>query len=271
MLRDDAPRVDCVVERQNQRRLCGSGREAGRDRDGGGLVLRPELAPALRQVADQRRVVDAVVGAFELGDVRAAGEGAGDAVRVEHSLRAGGAEADVVHRGYAVGEQLRQLDLVARGPEERRALARALPDRVRHRREAVAERQAGGLVHKVEPLVAVNVEGVRALAALPVDGEGLVVAAGARVAAGQRRLRPVEPLLGRGILALILLRELVHRDGCDGGLRLRCGRILPERLCQDAEPAHFAPGLHSGARLSSNLQRRCRGNGANTEQRTAER
>ena len=118
--------------------------------------------------AHHQRVVVTVVGALDLQDLRATGEGAGDPAGVERRLGPGVAEAPL-RQAVALREVLGDRERLLRRLREVRALRDAPLDRLDHLRMRVSHHHHAVAVVEVDVLVPVDVPHVRALAAPHVD------------------------------------------------------------------------------------------------------
>ena len=218
-----------VVERKYQYLLGGAGRESGGRRDWPRPGRRPEGGTRRRQVADQRRVVDAVVGAFELGDHGPPGKGAGGAQGAQHRFGAGAAEPQPLQRGDALGEQLRQLHLQGTGREVGGAAPGLLGDGRHYRGVGVAQDQGAGVVDEVQAAVAVHVDQLHPRGVVDVERKRIHEHAGSGVAPGQHRLRAPEQCAGRRVAGAVLGNERVDghsgSGGCNGHGHLPFGLV----------------------------------------------
>ena len=206
-----------VVERQHQHLLLRTRSQPGGCGHGARAVRRAQLRSQRRQVADQRGVVDAVVGALELGHHRPAGEGAGCPHGSQDRLGAGAAEAQPLQGRHPLGEQLGQLHLQRRGREVGGAAPGSLADGGDHRRMGVAEDQGAGVVDEVQTAVAVDVDQVHALGVVDVERERIDEHPGPGVAARQHRLRTAKQLVRTGVAVAVIREQGVQGD--DGRCR----------------------------------------------------
>ena len=176
-------RVDVVVAGRDDR-LGDRTRDAAAPGEADRRIRIAQLGHVVRPDADERVVVDAVVLAFELHDLVAAGVGTGDAHRVHGGLGAGHGHADLVHPAGQLLDQLHGADLVLAGQREADAAAHPLVDVVVDALVAVAEDDRAVAHPQVHEPVAVEVPDLATLAAIDVDR---VLAPRAEVRVGHRR------------------------------------------------------------------------------------
>ena len=147
-----------VVVRRGQRVGDGAGRDAGRV----GQAERRDAGARL----DEQEVRVAVVAARELHDLRAPREGAREAERAHRRLGARADEADELDARHRVPDQPRELELERARRAVARPAAHGLLERGDDPRVRVAEDQRPPGQDVVDVPVAVDVDEVRALAAL---------------------------------------------------------------------------------------------------------
>ena len=134
--------------------------------------------------ADFDGIVGAVVAALGLGELGAAGEGAGTPQGVHGGFGAGVGESDHVEGGDALAQEAGEFHLVLIGGVVDEALGGLLLDGLDHLRVCVAEDEAGHAVGEVDALGAVEVPEAAALAVVCEHGIGVPEDAGAAVATG---------------------------------------------------------------------------------------
>jgi hypothetical protein len=113
-----------------------------------------------------------VVGALELGDARAAGEGARQLDAVVGGLGGGVGEDEPFQRGHARLQALRQLDLHRRAEAEVRPPRQLPRHRRAHGRVIVPHQERAVAIREVDVAVAVQVEEVGALGVVDEDRPG---------------------------------------------------------------------------------------------------
>ena len=173
-----------VAERQHHRVGHRPGRHADRLRVGQRPLGRAGLLQRGRD-RDLHRVVAAVVAALELGDQVPAREGARQAHRVQAGLGPGVGEARPFQAGHAAAQLRAHLGLVPHGRAQGDAALQLRLHRRHHGRVVVAQDLAGVVVGEVGVPVAVDVEQVRAVAALHGQRVGAVEVGALGDAAGR--------------------------------------------------------------------------------------
>ena len=208
------------------------------------VVTIAELRHVVRPDADQGVVVDAVVLALELHDLRAAGEAARDPHRVHRALGPRDGHPDLLDPAGQLLDELSGQDLVLAGEAEADAPPHPLVDVIVDPLVGVAEDDRAVAHPEVDELVAVEVPDVPALAPIDVDR---VLAPGPEVGIGAARQGLERPPVhlqlaiapdrrnggGRGLgghdpsVGGWSARRRAHRTGvvsvgCRGGPRERC-------------------------------------------------
>ena len=163
-------------------------RDAAAPGERDGVVRVAELAHVVGPDADQRVVVDAVVLALELHDLRPAGVGPGDAHRVHRRLGAGHGHPRLADPRVELLDELHRADLVLAREREADAAAHPLVDEVVDAVVAVPEDHRAVAEAQVDVLVAVDVPDHAALAAVHVD-RVLAPRAEVRIRAARQRLQ----------------------------------------------------------------------------------
>ena len=146
-------------------------------------VAAPRLGRRIE--ADFGIVIGAVIGAFALGDLRAAGKRARGLQRHHHRLGAGIGETDLFHRPQARRQQFGQFDLGLGRHAERRSQRELSGCGFNQPRMRMAMDQRGKIIDTVDIFVAVDVKDPAALAPRRIDRIGLHEDGGAAIAAGQ--------------------------------------------------------------------------------------
>ena len=222
---DARDRVLRVVERQHDDVLEHRRRRPSRVR---GARRRRQAAPGFRgrRQAHLGVVVRAVVGAFELRDLRAAREGARALDRDHHRLAARIGEPHALGRGQPLAQERRQVDLLGCRHRERRAQREPAGRRFDDLRVGVAMYQRRVVVQAVQATVALNVGDPAAFPGGRVRRVRRHVDGRARVAAGQDALGAREEC--RGFRAR--LGPPSGPRGCAGCPHLRDRRHRPVSL-----------------------------------------
>ena len=174
----------------------------------------------------------AVIAAFDLHYVVAAGVGARDADRMHRGLGAGVAEPQLLHV-VAVADHLGELDGLGRGRREVRAVLRRTRDGLGDLRVRVADDHAAEAAVRVDVLVVVDVPHARALAVREVDRIRVALLERRAHAHGHRVQGALEPLLrlwraveqqrglGRGDLVGACVESFDVDVGTDIGIGVR--------------------------------------------------
>ena len=150
-----------IVPRHDDRARGDLGRHAGR----GGDALRRQTAAGVGEQA----VDVAVVRAGELQELRAAGDGAGEADRAHRSLGAGRRHAQHLHARHAPADLVGEVDLGDRRRAERRPALRGVDDRRDDLRVRVAMDEGPPRADPVDVAVVVDVDELGALRAVDED------------------------------------------------------------------------------------------------------
>ena len=194
---DARERLVGVVERQHHHVVEHASRGAARVLDAG---RRGKAAPVLGRGAEAHLhvVVRAVVGALELGDLRAARVSARALDRHHHGFASRVREAHPLGRRHALAQERGQLDLFGRGQRERRPLGQAPRGRLHDGGMRVTVDQRRVVVQAVEPAIALDVDDEAAFARRGVGRIRRHVHGRPRVAAGHHALRSREQRGGPG-------------------------------------------------------------------------
>ena len=238
-----------VVELGDERVLDGVHRHAG----GGGHLGWAVVGAAefgLGFHADQHRVMHAVIAAFHLDDLVAAGEAAGEADGVHRDLGAAGAEADLVH-GEALADLVGEVELEGVRHAVHGSGLEALLDCFHHGGMAMAGHERAEAEVEVDVFVAVEIVDVGAFGVLDVERPGLIAAEVAGDAERHARLGFFQGFARRGSAGFIS-GEFFFQEGMHGLLSFwfECG-------CRDAS-GYLGPGhCKCGTRRRSTNDTRC--------------
>src|SRR6266545_5022928 len=163
--------------------------------------------------ADQDPVVGAVIGALELGDLAPPREGPRHPHRVHRRLGAGIGEADGLHAGDALRQDLGQAHLVLARTRKGHAPARRVLDGLDDGRVGVAQDQARVIAVEVQSLDAVGVPDARAFSPRDIERIRIEEDRRAAVAARHHTERFLVELARACALSLVVVDRVFEGHG----------------------------------------------------------
>ena len=157
--------------------------------------------------------MQAVIGAFELGDHRPPGEGARRLDREDHGFRTGIGKAQLLDARHALAQELGKIDFERRGQPDIDKLRRLPGKRLDHRREAMAMDGGGEIADHVEIAIAFDIDDISPLAR-----------------GGIERIRRKQDTMA-GIAARHDVPRTVHQSGGAGIAVGKSGHFTPSIFC----------------------------------------